>query len=91
MAGAHDVAPGETLASIAGAYGLDPWALATFNGLTDIDTLHTGQRLRIPLTDVAVDPAATEMIAFGSNRAGRRARGNMGGRGYLGRRDPMAW
>jgi uncharacterized protein YvpB/LysM repeat protein len=63
VSGAHDVTPGETLASIAGAYGLDPWALATFNGLTDIDTLHTGQRLRIPLTDSALDPAAAEMIA----------------------------
>jgi LysM repeat protein/uncharacterized protein YvpB len=58
VAGAHDVAPGETLAEIAAGYGLDPWALATFNGLADIDTLHAGQRLRIPVTDTAVDPAA---------------------------------
>jgi LysM repeat protein/uncharacterized protein YvpB len=62
VAGAYEVAPGETLASVAGAHGLDPWALAAFNGLTDIDMLHAGQRLRIPLTDVVVDPAATEMV-----------------------------
>jgi uncharacterized protein YvpB/LysM repeat protein len=61
--GAYEVAPGETLASIAGAYGLDPWALATFNGLADIDTLHTSHRLRIPVTDAAVDSAAAEMTA----------------------------
>jgi uncharacterized protein YvpB/LysM repeat protein len=63
VSGAHDVAPGETLASIAGVYGLDPWALATFNGLADIDTLYSGQRLRIPVTDAAVDPAAVELNA----------------------------
>jgi LysM repeat protein/uncharacterized protein YvpB len=61
VAGAHDVAPGETLAEIAASYGLDPWALATFNGLSDIDALNAGQRLRIPVTDTAVDPAAEEM------------------------------
>lgn len=64
VAGAHDVAPGETLSSIAGAYGLDPWALAAFNGLADIDTLHAGQRLRIPVTDAVVDPAAAELTAL---------------------------
>jgi uncharacterized protein YvpB/LysM repeat protein len=63
VSGAHDVAPGETLASVAGAYGLDPWALATFNGLADIDTLHAGQRLRIPVTDAVVDPIAADMTA----------------------------
>ena len=63
VAGAHNVAPGETLASIAAGYGLDPWALATFNGLADIDTLHAGQLLRIPVTDAAVDLATEEMTA----------------------------
>ncbi len=63
VSGAHDVAPGETLASIARAYGLDPWALAAFNGLADIDTLYSGQRLRIPVTDAAVDPTVAEVAA----------------------------
>ena len=66
VAGAHHVAPGETLASIAAGYGLDPWALATFNGLADIDTLHAGQLLRIPVTDAAIDSAPEEMIASSS-------------------------
>ena len=57
VAGAHDVAPGETFASIAAAHGLDPWALAAFNGVADVDTLHAGQRLRIPLTDTVAAPA----------------------------------
>jgi uncharacterized protein YvpB/LysM repeat protein len=48
---AHVVAPGETLADIAAAYKLDPWVLAEFNGISDIDALDEGQRLRIPLTD----------------------------------------
>ena len=48
---AHVVAPGETLADIAAAYKLDPWVLAEFNGISNIDALDEGQRLRIPLTD----------------------------------------
>ena len=63
VSGAHNVAPGETLAGIAAAYGLDPWALAAFNGLADIDALHPGQRLRIPVTNAAADPDAAEMTA----------------------------
>jgi LysM repeat protein/uncharacterized protein YvpB len=61
VAGVHTVASGETLAAIAAGYGLDPWALATFNGLSDIDSLYAGQRLRIPVTDAVVDPAAEVM------------------------------
>ena len=61
VSGAHAVEPGETLASIAAGFGLDPWSLAAFNGLVDIDTLQVGQRIRIPVTDNPVDPAAPEM------------------------------
>jgi uncharacterized protein YvpB/LysM repeat protein len=64
VAAAHEVAPGETLARIAGDYGLDPWTLAAFNGVSDVDTLDAGQRLRIPLTDTVtlpVDSATTEV------------------------------
>ena len=53
VAGAHDVAAGETLASISGNYGLDPWALAAFNGISDVDSLVAGQLLRIPLAEEA--------------------------------------
>ena len=63
VVGAHDVAPGETLTYIASAHALDPWALANFNGLSDIDTLGAGQRIRIPLTDSVVLPDASESTA----------------------------
>jgi uncharacterized protein YvpB/LysM repeat protein len=55
---AHVVAPGETLADIAVAYKIDPWVLAEFNGISDIDTLNEGQRLRIPLTDSVTSEVA---------------------------------
>jgi LysM repeat protein/uncharacterized protein YvpB len=59
VVGAHDVAPGETLAAISWNYGLDPWALAAFNGISDVESLSVGQRLRIPLTDVVTMPDDT--------------------------------
>lgn len=56
VVGAHGVAPGETLAKIAGDYGLDLWSLAAFNGVNDVDSLNVGQLLRIPLTDSVSEP-----------------------------------
>lgn len=56
---AHDVAAGETLADISWSYGLDPWALAAFNGITDVESLSVGQQLRIPLTDAVTMPGDT--------------------------------
>ena len=57
MSGAHDVAPGETLASIAGAM-VSILGACRLQRLADIDTLHAGQRLRIPVTDAGSDPTA---------------------------------
>jgi LysM repeat protein/uncharacterized protein YvpB len=56
VVGAHDVAPGETIASISATYGIDPWAFALFNGIDNVDALSAGQRLRVPLTDFATSP-----------------------------------
>jgi uncharacterized protein YvpB/LysM repeat protein len=56
VVGAHGVSQGETLAKIAGDYGLDAWSLAAFNGIGDLDSLAVGQRLRVPLTDSVVEP-----------------------------------
>ncbi len=53
---AHSVQPGETMGDIAFVYNIDPWALANFNGLTDIESLAVGQRLLVPLTDSVVLP-----------------------------------
>ncbi|NLX10220.1 MAG: LysM peptidoglycan-binding domain-containing protein [Chloroflexi bacterium] len=44
----HTVQPGETLASIGRAYGLDWTALAAANGITDPNHIFYGQQLTIP-------------------------------------------
>lgn len=56
VVGAHVVTPGETMGDIAYTYNIDPWALANFNGVSDIDVLDAGQRLLVPLTDSVVLP-----------------------------------
>lgn len=60
--GAHDVAPGETLGAIAAERGIDALTLAAFNGISDVDTLDVGQRLRIPLTDSVTKPGAAQGV-----------------------------
>lgn len=77
---AHVVAPGETLADIAAAYKVDPWVLAEFNGISDIDALNEGQRLRIPLTDsVTAEDAAWAAPAESSEWAPSEASAWVGG------------
>ncbi len=44
----HHVAAGETIATIAHRYGVDPAALIRANGLADPDTIRAGQWLAIP-------------------------------------------
>lgn len=44
----HTVGPGETLAQIAGQYGLTVGALALANNLVNADLIQVGQTLRIP-------------------------------------------
>ena len=44
----YTVQSGETLDSIAAAYGLETQALADFNGITDVTNISVGQRLVIP-------------------------------------------
>ena len=46
--GYHRVEQGQTLWSIAHAYGIDPKTLARVNSLAETDTLRVGQRLYIP-------------------------------------------
>jgi LysM repeat protein/uncharacterized protein YvpB len=62
VAGAHEVAPGETLADIAAEYGVDPVALASLNGIAEPESLAAGALLRIPATDAA----ATSFAAWES-------------------------
>ncbi len=44
----HVVRPGETLLRIALRYGVDAWAIAHANGITNLNRIYVGQRLVIP-------------------------------------------
>lgn len=46
--GKHTVRSGETLYCIARAYGVDPYAIATQNGILNPNLIHPGQVLEIP-------------------------------------------
>ncbi len=46
--GYHTVRPGETLFCIGRAYGVDPYAIATQNGILNPNRIYTGQVLAIP-------------------------------------------
>lgn len=48
LLGQHVVRRGETLFCIARAYGVDPWAIASQNGLVHVNQLHAGLTLQIP-------------------------------------------
>ncbi len=57
------VQPGDWLWAIASKYGVSPKAVARANGLSDLNTIHPGQRLIIPTTPVYFDnrPLRTEV------------------------------
>lgn len=46
--GYHTVQSGETLYCIARAYGVDPWAIASQNGVVNPNCIHPGMVLAIP-------------------------------------------
>ncbi len=46
--GYHVVRPGETLFCIGRAYGVDPWAIASQNGIVNPGRIYAGMRLAIP-------------------------------------------
>ena len=54
--GIHTVRAGETLSRIALNYGTTVWAIASLNGLRNINVIYVGQRLRIPGKDGDEDP-----------------------------------
>ena len=63
--GEHVVAAGETLSQIAWMYGLTTPALARNNGISDVDRLEIGQRLRLrgPARGTTPAPPAEEATA----------------------------
>ena len=44
----HTVAAGQTLHSIGRTYKVNPWAIASANGIYNLNIIHAGQRLFIP-------------------------------------------
>jgi LysM repeat protein len=44
----HTVMPGQTLFAIGRLYGLNPWVIASANGIYNTNLIYTGQRLIIP-------------------------------------------
>lgn len=57
----HIVRAGETLFRIAARYGVDVWAIARLNGITNLNRIYVGQRLIIP--GAAPTPQPTEQPA----------------------------
>jgi len=57
VATAHWIEPGETVASIAEAYGVSPGAVIEFNAITDPGSLTVGSRMLIPAGGNATDPS----------------------------------
>ncbi len=71
-AGVYVVQPGDTLYSVARAYGTTAWAIAQANGLYNMHHIYVGQRLVIPgaaSNPPAPQPTATPAPARPSNPA----------------------
>ena len=54
--GHHTVQPRETLYCIGRAYGVDPYAIATENGILNPNLIHPGHRLAIPNVPRSLPP-----------------------------------
>lgn len=66
MQGTHVVRFGETLFCIARAYGVDPWAIASQNGLVYVNALHAGLVLQIPYAPKTLPAGPTCPRQFGA-------------------------
>lgn len=56
----HIVRPGESLAQIAGQYGISYMDLARYNGISNPNILRVGQTVRVPNSTVAVVPVLVQ-------------------------------
>jgi LysM repeat protein len=56
----HIVRPGESLAQIAGRYGISYMDLARYNGISNPNILRVGQTVRVPNSTVAVVPVLVQ-------------------------------
>ena len=68
----HVVQRGETLFRIAQRYGLAIETLAVANGIANPSNILVGQRLIIPLGDVATDAPETYMVQYADTLQGSR-------------------
>lgn len=66
----HQVAPGETLASIAARYGTTAEAIAAANGITDLSRIYSGTTLIVNGPPAAVLPEQTTGVAGYTVQAG---------------------
>lgn len=75
----HTVQAGESLSTIADGYGLDPDALAAYNGITDANLIAEGQILRIPAASRAARtaPARTHTVTEGETLSAIAVRFNV--------------
>ncbi len=64
--GNHTVRTGETLFCIARAYGVDPWAIATQNGIVNANRIRPGQVLAIPAVYMTLPAGPTCTPQFGT-------------------------
>ena len=55
----HVVQPGETIYCIARAYGVSPWAIASYNGLVNPNCIYPGQVLAIPNVYLSIGAGPT--------------------------------
>jgi LysM repeat protein len=63
--GYHTVRPGETLYCIGRAYGVDPYAIATQNGILNPNVIHVGHSLAIPNVPRTLAPGRVCPRQFG--------------------------
>jgi lipoprotein NlpD len=76
----HTVAPGETLWRISKRYGTTVDAIMAENGISDVRTVATGARLRVPTSAGAVESRRDDARTYAS----RDPRGTVGGSPHFG-------
>ena len=80
MIALHTVAPGETLWRISKQYGTTVEAIMAENGITDVRTVATGARLRVPTSSATADSRRDDARTYAS----RDPRGTIGGSPHFG-------
>ncbi len=64
--GYHVVRPGESLYCIGRAYGVSPWAIASQNGIVNVNRIYPGLVLAIPAVYASLPPGPVCTPQFGT-------------------------